>query len=66
MKLKQGDVVLLDGCLGMVFYVSEKEIVIQTCDTDGYGTVNLIEPENIENVNLKLIKTADFLLSEIR
>lgn len=66
MKLKQGDAVLLDGCLGMVFHVGEKEIEIKTCDTDGHGTVNLIEPENIENENLKLIKTAEFLLSETR
>lgn len=65
MELKQGDVVLLDGLIGMVFMVNDEEIEVKVCDTDGSGTVCIIGTNNIEKENIKLIKSVEFLMSQI-
>lgn len=68
MELKQGDVVLLDGNLGMVFHVPDEkdnEYEIKVCDTDGYGTVCLFTSTEMMNTNIIFVKTKEFLMSEV-
>lgn len=68
MELKQGDVVLLDGNLGMVFHVPDEqddEYEIKICDTDGYGTICLFTSIEMTNENIILVKTKEFLMSEV-